>query len=64
MALPSKNLTYKEKELVFCLGRVEQYWMLLEDKIKKRKLKGSKAERLKDKLARWEEVTYILLKDK
>ncbi len=55
----SPKLTLKERELAFCLKRLEQYWMLLKDKNAKRKLVGKKYNILESQLLLWEENIYI-----
>jgi hypothetical protein len=55
------KLTLKERELAFCLGRLEQYWLLINDKIHKRKLKGTRSKLICDKLCDWEIMIYEML---
>lgn len=59
--MPHQKLNKKEKELAFCLNRIEQYWMLLLDKNTKRKLVGKRFKLVQDKLLEWEEVLYDIL---
>lgn len=59
--MPRIKLTLKEKELAFCLNRIEQYWMLLLDKNTKRKLVGKRFKMVQDKLLEWEEILYDIL---
>ena len=54
----SPKLTLKERELAFCLKRLEQYWMLILDKNAERKLVGKKFKLVQDKLLAWEENLY------
>lgn len=55
------KLTLKEREWAFCLGRLEQYWLLINDKIHKRKLRGKRSELICGKLLEWEDVIYNML---
>jgi hypothetical protein len=50
-----------KRELEFCHGRLEQYWILIEEKLHKRKLRNKKAEKYKDLLCQWEDVIFKLL---
>jgi hypothetical protein len=57
----SKPLTKREKELYFCLNRIEQYWMKLTERLDKRKISKKKAELFYIKLDQWEEKTDLML---
>lgn len=59
--MPRAKLTPKEKEIAFCLNRIEQYWLLLLDRNAKRKLVGKKFKMVQDKLLEWEEILYDIL---
>ena len=60
-----KPLTKKEKELYFCLGRIEQYWIQLTERLTARKIQNKKAEKFFMILGMWEdEVDLKLLKSK
>jgi len=57
----SKPLTKREKELYFCLNRIEQYWMALTEKLNEMKISKKKAEKFYIKLDQWEEKTNLML---
>lgn len=55
------NLTYREKELYFCLNRMEQYYIKLNEKSLTRKISDRKLDKILDQLYMWEEVTDLML---
>jgi hypothetical protein len=54
-------LTPYEKELYFCLNRMEQYWITLNEKSLKRKLSNKLLEKYLSKIYEWEDQTDLKL---
>lgn len=53
--------SYRERELIFCMNRMEQYWIKLTERNLERKLSNKKTEKLLMILNLWEDITERML---